>query len=125
MNRKPESHQQHEAQEERAVVEGDVTGNLQELINAMPEGWSRAQVDGHSWGVTRTTRADGKVITFNAERLGGTEALGANVWITSNGAVLRPCEIPAETVWRFLRAAADQAYPPPAAGTSSAPDSNR
>lgn len=106
MNRKPESHQQHEAQEERAVVEGDVTGNLQELINAMPEGWSRAQVDGHSWGVTRTTRADGKVITFN-------------------GAVLRPCEIPAETVWRFLRAAADQAYPPPAAGTSSAPDSNR
>lgn len=124
MNPKPENRRQGETHKEVTVVEGGVDGNLEALIHAMPEGWSRAQVDGHSWGVTRTTRADGKVITFNAERLGGTEALGANVWITSHGALLRPCEIPAATVWRFLRAAADQAYPPPAAGTTSAPDSN-
>ncbi|MER7545485.1 hypothetical protein ABTW95_21030 [Spirillospora sp. NPDC127506] len=76
------------------------------LIGAIPEGWTRAEVDGESWGVTRVTRAEGKVISLNAERLGDGEQLGANVWITSDGPVLRPCEVPAERVLRFLRAAA-------------------
>lgn len=76
---------------------------LQALIAAIPEGWSRTRIGEHSWGVTRKTRAGGKVISLDAERLGSVEALGANVWITSHGAELRPCEIPAETVWRFLR----------------------
>lgn len=79
---------------------------LDTLIGAIPEGWSRMQIAGRSWGVTRTTRAGGKVISIDAERLGDTEQLGANVWITSEGATLRPCEVPAEKVMRFLRAAA-------------------
>ena len=79
---------------------------LDALIGAIPEGWSRAQIAGQMWGVTRTTRAGGKVISVDAERLGDTEQLGANVWITSEGAVLRPCEVPEEKVMRFLRAAA-------------------
>jgi peptide-methionine (S)-S-oxide reductase len=45
-------------------------------------------------------------MSVDAERLGDTERLGANVWITSEGAVLRPCEVPEEKVRRFLRAAA-------------------
>ncbi|MGM7423104.1 hypothetical protein [Cellulosimicrobium sp. CpK407] len=76
---------------------------LKALVAAIPEGWSRARIGEHSWGVTRTTHADGRAISVDAERLGGTEALGANVWITSHGALMRPCEIPAETVWQFLR----------------------
>jgi peptide-methionine (S)-S-oxide reductase len=76
------------------------------LIEAVPEGWTRAEVDGRAWGVTRVTRAEGKVISLSAERLGDGEQLGANVWITSDGPVLRPCEVPAERVLRFLRAAA-------------------
>jgi peptide-methionine (S)-S-oxide reductase len=79
---------------------------LDALIGAIPEGWSRAQIAGQSWGVTRITRAGGKVISVDAERLGDTEQLGANVWITSEGAVLRPCEVPEEKVMQFLRAAA-------------------
>jgi peptide-methionine (S)-S-oxide reductase len=79
---------------------------LEALITAIPEGWSHARINGHSWGVTRKTRADGKTISLDAERLGSAEALGANVWLTSRGAVLRPCEIPAETVLQFLRDAA-------------------
>lgn len=79
---------------------------LDELIEAIPEGWSRVQIAGQVWGVTRITRAGGKVISFDAERLGDTEQLGANVWITSEGTVLRPCEVPEEKVMRFLRAAA-------------------
>jgi hypothetical protein len=49
---------------------------LDALIGAVPEGWSRAQIAGQIWGVTRTTRAGGKVISVDAERLGDTERLG-------------------------------------------------
>ncbi|TDD53488.1 peptide methionine sulfoxide reductase [Nonomuraea terrae] len=79
---------------------------LDTLVRTIPEGWSRAEIAGQAWGVTRTTHAGGKVISLNAERLSDTEQLGANVWITSEGLVLRPCEVPAEKVMRFLRAAA-------------------
>ena len=76
------------------------------LVAAIPEGWSRLEIAGEAWAVTRVTRAGGKVISLDAERLGDSEQLGANVWITAEGAVLRPCEVPAVTVMRFLRAAA-------------------
>lgn len=79
--------------------------DLDALIQAIPEGWSRAIIDGRAWVVTRTTRASGKVISVEAEQLGTTEQFGANVWITSEGAVLRPCEVPEAKVMRFLRAA--------------------
>ena len=79
---------------------------LDALIRAIPEGWTRVQIAGHAWGITRTTRAGGKTISFDAERLGDTERLGANVWNTSEGAILRPCEVPEERVMQVLRDAA-------------------
>lgn len=81
--------------------------DLDRLLAAIPEGWSRADIAGEPWAVTRTTRAAGNVISLSAERLGGTEQLGANVWITSEGPILRPCEVPAEKVLRFLHAASE------------------
>lgn len=78
---------------------------LDALIGAIPEGWSRTRIAGQTWGVTRTTRAGGKVISIDAERLGAAEGLGANVWFTADGAVLRPCEVSEERVMQFLRAA--------------------
>lgn len=79
---------------------------LDSLLRAIPEGWSRAEIDGQAWGVTRVTRAGGRMISLNAERLGHSDQLGANVWITSDGPVLRPCEVPTDKVMRFLRAVA-------------------
>ena len=79
---------------------------LAALIRAIPEGWTRVQIAGRGWGITRTTRAGGKTISFDAERLGGNEHLGANVWVTSEGSILRPCEVPEEKVMQFLRDAA-------------------
>ncbi|MFD7310483.1 hypothetical protein [Promicromonospora sp. NPDC059942] len=79
---------------------------LDVLIGAIPEGWSRARVAGQTWGVTRTTRAGGKVVSFEAEHLGGAEGLGANIWFTADGAVLKPCEVPAERVMQLLRSVA-------------------
>ncbi|HWM16119.1 MAG TPA: peptide methionine sulfoxide reductase [Microbacterium sp.] len=81
--------------------------DLGELISAIPEGWSRVDIFGGSWGITRTTRAGGRAISFDAFRLGSAEQLGANVWLTSDGAVLRPCEVSPEEVLRLMRAAAD------------------
>lgn len=39
---------------------------------------------------------------MTAEQLGGSVMFSANVWHTSNGLVLRPCEVRAETVLDFL-----------------------
>ena len=79
---------------------------LDALIRVIPEGWTRVQVAGEGWGIARTTRAGGKTISFDAEHLGTKEHLGANVWNTSEGSVLRPCEVPEERVMQFLRDAA-------------------
>lgn len=84
----------------------DSTGELDSLILTIPEGWSRIEIDGQSWAVTRTTRAGGKVISVDAEQLGAAEQFGANIWVTTDETILRPCEVPEEKVIRFLRAAA-------------------
>lgn len=83
---------------------------LTRLLTSVPEGWSRTQIAGRTWAVTRTTHAGGKVISLNAERLNDNEQLAANVWLTSKGPVLRPCEIPAENVMTFLRSASKAYY---------------
>ena len=87
-------------------MSGTPERELEVLIEAIPEGWSRVLIDGQPWAMTRTTRADGRVISVDAELLGTSESLGANVWATSSGTVLRPCEVPEEKVMNFLRAAA-------------------
>lgn len=79
---------------------------LDALIRAIPEGWTRVQIADHAWGITRTTRAGGRVISFDADRLADKEQLGANVWMLSEGSVLKPCEVPAEKVMQVLRDAA-------------------
>lgn len=92
-----------------AVTENDEPSphdRLEALIAAIPEGWSRAHIGDQTWAITRVTRAGGRVVSLDAERLGAHEQLGANVWLTSDGALLRPCEVPEEKVMRFLDAAA-------------------
>jgi len=58
--------------------------------------------DGRRYGLNRTTRAAGRGVSLLAEELGGTDLVSANVYRTSGGAVLRPCEMPAEKVLDFL-----------------------
>jgi hypothetical protein len=79
---------------------------LHALIRALPEGWTRVRMAGQDWGITRTTRAGGRVMSFDADRLDNTERFGANGWVTSEGLFLRPCEVPAEKVMQLLRDAA-------------------
>lgn len=80
---------------------------LKRLLMTLPEGWSRTEIGGRTRAVTRATHAGGKVIPLNAERLSDAMQLGANVCITSKGSLLRPCEVPAEDVMAFIRAASN------------------
>lgn len=76
---------------------------LTALLAAIPGGWSRVEVDGRAYGLTRTDHVDGRTVTLYAEELGGPDVVSANIWRTADGDVLRPCEMPAEKVLGFLR----------------------
>ena len=91
---------------DRPPADAHASAELEVLIASIPDGWSRVHIGDQSWAVTRRSRADGKVISLEAEQLGASESIGANIWLTSRGVILKPCEVPAETVMRFLRAAA-------------------
>jgi len=80
-----------------------VTGSLAALVDGVPEGWSEVEYDGRRYGLTRVTRAGGRSSSIFAEELGGTDVVSANVYRTSTGDVLKPCEMPAQKVLSFLR----------------------
>lgn len=77
---------------------------LEELLSRVPDGWSRHRLAGGPWGVSRVEHAGGRSITLTADELGGPGFLSANIWHTSGGLVLRPCEVPASAVLELLRA---------------------
>jgi hypothetical protein len=78
--------------------------DLARLVDRVPEGWSVVDHDGRRYGLTRVTRAGGRSSSIFARDLAGTDVVSANVYRTSTGYVLRPCEMPADRVLAFLRA---------------------
>ncbi len=84
-------------------MSGDAPLNLDAALARIPEGWSRVRVGSRAYGLTRTTHTDGRSVGLYAEELGGTDVVSANVWWLAGGAVLKPCEMPAEKVEAFLR----------------------
>ena len=76
---------------------------LEPLVDRVPEGWTLAAYGGRRYGLRRTSRAGGRSIAVYAEELGGPDVVSTNVYRTSAGDVLRPCEMPAATVLAFLR----------------------
>ena len=96
---------------------------LDELLARVPEGWTPVRYGGRRWALTRMTRAGGRSVSVLAEQLGGADLVSANVYRTKDGALLRPCEMPAEKVLAFLRGWQRLAGAPaqPAAPTRSDP----
>jgi len=78
---------------------------LARLLALVPDGWSEATYDGRRYGVTKALRAGGRAVSVYAEELGGTDVVSTNVYVTTGGEELRPCEMPAEKVLAFLRGA--------------------
>ena len=84
----------------------DAARDLVGLLERFPPGWSVARYAGRRWAVTRTVRVGGRQQSVYAEELGGTAIVSANVYAPRDGeALLRPCEMSAERVLDFLRAA--------------------
>ena len=79
------------------------TTELRALVDRVPPGWTEVGYAGRRWGLSRTDHAGGGTTTLYAEELGGRSAVSANVWRTSGGDLLRPCEMPTEVVLAFLR----------------------
>lgn len=91
------------SEETTAPVSEEPSGTaLGRLLANVPAGWSRHVMGDHSWGLSRVEHADGRSTTLTAEQLGTPLKFSANVWHTSRGLVLRPCEVPADVVINFL-----------------------
>ena len=91
--------------------------DLRALVDRVPEGWTAARYRGRGYGLRRTSRAEGRSVAIYAEELGGADVVSTNVYRTSAGDVLKPCEMPASTVLAFLagwQPAADVASADPA-----------
>ncbi|GAA1433815.1 hypothetical protein GCM10009616_26660 [Microlunatus lacustris] len=80
----------------------DASDDLATLVDRVPEGWTAVTYRGRPYGVRRTSRADGRSVSVYAEELGGADVVSTNVYRTSAGDVLRPCEMPAPVVLAFL-----------------------
>jgi hypothetical protein len=79
------------------VTEPDVVA----LFERVPVGWTEVAFKGRRYGLTRTLAADGRAQAVYAEELGGRDVISANLYLTGQPQ-LRPCEMPAEKVLRFL-----------------------
>ncbi|WP_205849704.1 phosphotransferase enzyme family protein [Nakamurella flava] len=77
--------------------------DLDALVRRVPAGWSEVRYRGRRWGLRRTDQVGGRTVAIAAEELGGTGWVSTNVLHLTTGAVLKPCEMPAEQVLDFLR----------------------
>ncbi|MCR6033161.1 peptide methionine sulfoxide reductase [Nocardioides sp. zg-579] len=76
--------------------------DLPALFDRLPEGWSEVTWAGRSYGVTRVVRLGGRQQSVYAEELGGPHVVSANLYLTTAGPLLKPCEMPADVVLAFL-----------------------
>ena len=75
---------------------------LLEFINKINEGYSTGTYEGKRYGITKTTFNNGSSVKVYAEELGGNDFISFNYYLTKGEAQLKPCEMPAQKVIRFL-----------------------
>jgi len=72
---------------------------------ALPQGTFTGRAGHCRYVVSRTTWAQGKSHKLVAHELGGPDYISLNLYLTQNsGALLKPCEMPAEKVVEFVLA---------------------
>ncbi|WP_254429750.1 hypothetical protein [Ruegeria atlantica] len=69
---------------------------------AIPMGSSTGHAHGRRYIVSRTEFSDGKSQKLVAHALDGGDYISLNLYLTNNGYLLRPCEMPAEKVTEFV-----------------------
>jgi hypothetical protein len=79
-----------------------VTPDIQERLDDLPEGYSVVRYRGQKWGLSKALLNRGRSTKLYAEELGGSDFVSCNVYRTSQGVHLKPCEMSAEKVFDFL-----------------------
>ena len=82
---------------------------MRSLFEQLPIGWSVVEYDGRRYGVSRTVAAGGRSEKVLAEALDGSDLISANLYSVNGEDLLKPCEMPAESVVAFLRGTAEPA----------------
>ncbi len=81
------------------------TGGFLNAFLALPLGTFSGRAGGKAYIVSRTRFADGRSFKLVAHELGGPDYVSLNLYLTQkSGALLRPCEMPAEKVVGFVTA---------------------
>ena len=83
------------------LFKGDIGANT--VIDNVPEGSSDASFYGKLYVVSKTTHNDGRSCKIYAEELGGNDFISLNFYRTEKGDQLKPCEMPEQKVFEFLR----------------------
>ncbi|CUH98950.1 hypothetical protein [Leisingera aquaemixtae] len=81
------------------------TAELQAFLaafDALPLGAFTSLADGRKYAVIRQNLAAGKAQKLVARELGGGDYISLNLYRLASGARLKPCEMPAEKVVRFV-----------------------
>ena len=73
-----------------------------EALLALPLGTFRGQALGKTWLVTRSLFAGGASEKLVAHALDGTDYISMNLYRLESGSRLKPCEMPAARVARFV-----------------------
>lgn len=69
----------------------------------LPVGTSAGTFNGKTWHLTIKASDDGQRHWLYADEAGGNDFVSANLYITSHGRpLLKPCEMPRQTVTAFL-----------------------
>jgi hypothetical protein len=76
--------------------------SVAETLLALPLGSFRGQALGKDWIVTRSLFAGGASEKLVARALDGSDYVSLNLYRLESGPRLRPCEMPAEKVARFV-----------------------
>jgi hypothetical protein len=81
-----------------------VTDEAHRLLAALPTGYSEGDHAGARWGLTIKRSDDGRRCWLWGEALAGGAHVSGNLYVLADGrSLLKPCEMPAETVLAFLR----------------------
>ncbi|WP_308915769.1 hypothetical protein [Jannaschia sp. LMIT008] len=76
--------------------------DVADRLDALPLGTFRARALGHDWIATRSLFAGGASEKLVARRLDGGDYVSLNLYRLATGPRLKPCEMPAEKVARFV-----------------------
>ncbi|WP_226689297.1 hypothetical protein [Ruegeria arenilitoris] len=72
---------------------------------ALPEGTFTGYANGRHYVVSRSVFGAGRFLKLVAHQLGGPDYISMNLYLTrQSGALLRPCEMPADKVVSFVTA---------------------